>query len=151
VSAPADRLHGAFARALCDADQSPVDRAITLLTFGIQLRRHRDERSARDALATARETFQALGMVPLAQFAAQQLRASGETNRTVAFPSQLLTTHELKVARMAALGMTNREIGQRLHLSPRTIGAQLYRIFPKLGVSSRSELPSLLEAERAAA
>jgi DNA-binding NarL/FixJ family response regulator len=41
---------------------------------------------------------------------------------------------------MAAAGLTNREIGERLHLSHRTIGSHLYRIFPKLGVSSRSEL-----------
>jgi DNA-binding NarL/FixJ family response regulator len=41
---------------------------------------------------------------------------------------------------MAAAGLTNREIGERLYLSHRTIGSHLYRIFPKLGVSSRSEL-----------
>ena len=41
---------------------------------------------------------------------------------------------------MAAAGLTNREIGERLYLSHRTIGSHLYRIFPKLGITSRGEL-----------
>jgi DNA-binding NarL/FixJ family response regulator len=41
---------------------------------------------------------------------------------------------------MAAQGLTNREIGQRLFLSHRTIGSHLYKIFPKLGIASRFEL-----------
>ena len=48
------------------------------------------------------------------------------------------------IARLAAEGLSNREIGQRLYLSPRTIGSCLYRIFPKLGIRSRSELATLL-------
>jgi DNA-binding NarL/FixJ family response regulator len=45
---------------------------------------------------------------------------------------------------MAAEGLTNREIGQRLYLSHRTISSHLHRIFPKLGVTSRSELRAAL-------
>ena len=41
---------------------------------------------------------------------------------------------------MAADGMSNREIGQQLYISQRTVGAHLYRIFPKLGITSRSQL-----------
>ncbi|MDX6684457.1 MAG: hypothetical protein QOF86_585 [Baekduia sp.] len=41
---------------------------------------------------------------------------------------------------MAAVGLTNREIGHKLYLSHRTIGAHLYRIYPKLGITSRSAL-----------
>ena len=51
-----------------------------------------------------------------------------------------LTPQEVQIAEMAADGLTNREIGQRLYLSHRTVGSHLYRIFPKLGVSSRAEL-----------
>jgi DNA-binding CsgD family transcriptional regulator len=40
--------------------------------------------------------------------------------------------------------LSNREIGQRLYLSPRTVGSHLYRMFPKLGISSRSELADVL-------
>jgi DNA-binding NarL/FixJ family response regulator len=47
---------------------------------------------------------------------------------------------------MAAQGLTNREIGEKLYLSHRTIGSHLYRIFPKLGIKSRSQLRDALEA-----
>jgi DNA-binding CsgD family transcriptional regulator len=46
---------------------------------------------------------------------------------------------------MAATGMTNREIGQQLYLSPRTVGSHLYRLFPKLGVTSRNQLGDALD------
>ena len=51
-----------------------------------------------------------------------------------------MTPQALQIAQLAAAGLTNREIGERLYLSHRTIGSHLYRIFPKLGVTSRSEL-----------
>jgi len=46
---------------------------------------------------------------------------------------------------MAATGMTNREIGQQLYVSPRTVGSHLYRLFPKLGVTSRNQLADALD------
>ncbi|NUT48494.1 MAG: helix-turn-helix transcriptional regulator, partial [Saccharothrix sp.] len=55
-----------------------------------------------------------------------------------------LTPHELGIARLAAEGLTNREIGQRLFLSHRTVGTHLHRIFPKLGVTSRADLAAAL-------
>jgi len=51
-----------------------------------------------------------------------------------------LTSQELQIAEMAATGLSNREIGQKLYLSHRTVESHLYRIFPKLGVTSRSQL-----------
>jgi DNA-binding CsgD family transcriptional regulator len=57
-----------------------------------------------------------------------------------------LSPQELQIARMAAEGLTNREIGERLYLSHRTIGSHLYRIFPKLGITSRAQLRDSLEA-----
>jgi DNA-binding NarL/FixJ family response regulator len=45
---------------------------------------------------------------------------------------------------MAAEGLTNREIGQQLYLSHRTVGSHLYRLFPKLGITSRAQLGSVL-------
>ena len=57
-----------------------------------------------------------------------------------------LTPQELQIARLAAQGLSNREIGQRLYLSHRTVGSHLYRIFPKLGVTSRMQLTMMLSA-----
>ena len=51
---------------------------------------------------------------------------------------------------MAAAGLTNREIGEQLYLSHRTVGSHLYRVYPKLGVTSRAELRDALEATLAA-
>jgi DNA-binding NarL/FixJ family response regulator len=55
-----------------------------------------------------------------------------------------LTPQELQIAQLAAEGLSNREIGQRLYLSHRTISTHLYRIFPKLGITSRAELGAAL-------
>jgi DNA-binding NarL/FixJ family response regulator len=56
-----------------------------------------------------------------------------------------LTPQELQIARMAASGLSNREIGQQLYLSHRTVGAHLYRAFPKLGITSRGQLRDALD------
>ena len=55
-----------------------------------------------------------------------------------------LTAQELQIAQLAADGLSNREIGQRLYLSHRTISTHLYRVFPKLGIASRAELSAAL-------
>nr|WP_233290380.1 helix-turn-helix transcriptional regulator [Kitasatospora sp. MBT66] len=55
-----------------------------------------------------------------------------------------LTWQERRVADLAAGGLTNKEIGRRMHLSPRTVGSHLYRVFPKLGITSRAALRDAL-------
>ena len=55
-----------------------------------------------------------------------------------------MTPQEWQIAEMAASGLSNREIGQRLYLSHRTISTHLYRVFPKLGITSRGELGAAL-------
>src|SRR4051812_21010887 len=79
--------------------------------------------------------------------ARRELRASGESSRR-RDPSarDRLTAQELQIAQLAADGLTNREIGQRLYLSHRTIATHLYRSFPKLGVTARSQLGAALSA-----
>ncbi|MFE0200252.1 helix-turn-helix transcriptional regulator, partial [[Kitasatospora] papulosa] len=57
---------------------------------------------------------------------------------------QGLTAQERRIADLAACGLTNREIANRVRVSPRTVGAHLYRIFPKLGVTSRAALSEAL-------
>jgi DNA-binding CsgD family transcriptional regulator len=59
-----------------------------------------------------------------------------------------MTPQELQIAELAASGLSNREIGQRLYLSHRTVGSHLYRVFPKLGVKARSELRMALRHTR---
>jgi DNA-binding NarL/FixJ family response regulator len=55
-----------------------------------------------------------------------------------------LTPQELQIAQLAAEGLSNREIGERLYLSHRTVGSHLYRLFPKLGVTSRTQVRGAL-------
>jgi DNA-binding NarL/FixJ family response regulator len=82
-----------------------------------------------------------LGFESLAETARQELRASGEKSiRRIADARDQLTPQELQIAEMAAEGLSNREIGHKLYPSHRTAESHLYRIFPKLGVSSRAQL-----------
>jgi DNA-binding CsgD family transcriptional regulator len=59
-------------------------------------------------------------------------------------PREGLSAQEAQIAELAAQGLSNREIGQRLFVSHRTVGSHLYRIFPKLGITSRSQLAGAL-------
>ena len=94
------------------------------------------------------EPFDALGATTWSERARQELRASGESSRRREFEARVrLTPQELQIARMAAEGLTNREIGQRLYLSHRTVGSHPYRIFPKLGVTSRNQLQTVLSVQ----
>lgn len=126
----------------------PFIRARTQLAYGEWLRRQRRAADSRPHLRAARETFDALGVIPWSDRARQELRASGETSRSRNLDARdQLTPQELQIAQMAASGLTNREIGQKLYLSHRTISSHLHRIFPKLGVASRSELASTLHSD----
>jgi len=73
------------------------------------------------------------------------LRAAGEASqkRRLNVWDQL-SPQEMQIANMAAEGLSNREIAQRLYLSPRTVGSHLYRLFPKLGITSRAQLVAAL-------
>ena len=124
----------------------PFLRARAQLAHGEWLRRCRRAADARPHLRAARDVFDALGTIPWSERARQELRASGETSRRrVPEARDELTGQELQIAQLAAKGMTNREIGQMLYVSHRTISSHLYRIFPKLGISSRAELRDVLE------
>ncbi|MEV1036322.1 AAA family ATPase [Streptomyces sp. NPDC050204] len=123
------------------------ERARTELLYGEWLRRGRRKLDARGHLRTARELFDRLGAQPWARRAATELQAAGETSHpddAVDSPISRLSSQEREVVRLAATGATNREIATRLFLSPRTVGHHLYRAFPKLGISSRTELADLL-------
>lgn len=119
----------------------PCYRGRLLLNYGRWLRRQRRVAESREPLRAAREIFDALAFVALAESARQELRASGETStRRDSNATEYLTPQELQIAELAALGLSNREIGRRMYLSPRTVESHLYRIFPKLGIKSRAQL-----------
>ena len=122
-------------------------RARTLFSFGRWLRRQRRSIESRTPLREAIELFDVLGAARWSDRARQELRTTGETlgpRRPDA--RDQLTAQELQIAGLAARGLSNREIGERLFLSHRTIGSHLYRIFPKLGVTSRAQLRDALPA-----
>jgi DNA-binding NarL/FixJ family response regulator len=131
----------AFTHTRTDLAHFPFMRAQASLAYGASLRRQRRTAESRGPLREARDVFDALGAAGWAERARMELRASGETIRQRARDARgELSTQELQIALMAADGLTNRQIGERLFLSSRTIGSHLYRIFPKLGIRSRSEL-----------
>jgi DNA-binding CsgD family transcriptional regulator len=145
--APEDEAEPLFRAALAnDLGNWPGLRARMVLAYGTWLRRRRRVAESRSPLRGAAEAFGALGFVVLAERAQQELRAAGETPRRRKLdPRDELTPQELQIARMAADGLTNREIGQKLYLSHRTVGSHLYRIFPKLGVTARSQLRDAID------
>lgn len=136
-----------FERALADhaGDQWPFERAQVLLDFGEWLRRRRRITEARPTLRAAEEAFRRLGARPWADRTRSELRAAGVDTQPAA-PDALaaLTPQQQHIIRLAARGLSNREIGERLFLSPRTVGSHLYRSFPKLGVTARSQLRDLV-------
>jgi DNA-binding CsgD family transcriptional regulator len=124
-----------------DLTRWPFQRARIQLAYGQWLRRRRRVAESRGALRDARDTFDALGCAPWSEMARRELRASGErSRRRVPEARDQLTAQELQIAQLAAEGLSNREIGRRLYLSHRTISTHLYRVFPKLGITSRGEL-----------
>ena len=100
---------------------------------------------SRAPLREAAQSFEALGLLRFVERARRELRASGEARRRrVPEAWAQLTPQELQIARLAAEGLSNREIGTRLYLSHRTVGSHLYRVFPKLGITSRAQLHTAL-------
>ncbi|NEA04122.1 helix-turn-helix transcriptional regulator, partial [Streptomyces sp. SID10116] len=97
---------------------------------------------------TALAAFTRLDATPWAARATRELAAADADIKAAALAAghhPLLTAQETRIARLAAQGLTNRQIGARLSLSPRTIGAHLYRIFPKLGITTRAGIARALE------
>jgi DNA-binding CsgD family transcriptional regulator len=134
----------ASARAM-DLDRWPLARGRLSLAYGTCLRRRRRPAESRAELRAARDLFDAIGVRYLADRAQLELGASGEATRHRGIDVlDELTPQELQIARLAAEGLSNREIGTRLYLSHRTVGSHLYRVFPKLGITSRAQLHSVL-------
>jgi DNA-binding CsgD family transcriptional regulator len=128
------------------AHRWPFHVARTKLAFGAWLRRQQRVTESRTPLRETAQSFDALGLIRFAEQARRELRASGEAprhRRSDAWAQ--LTPQEMQIARLAIEGLSNREIGERLYLSHRTVGSHLYRLFPKLGITSRIQLRDALE------
>ncbi|MFF7990483.1 ATP-binding protein [Kitasatospora xanthocidica] len=126
----------------------PFEQARTALLYGEWLRRTRRRTDARPHLRAALETFDRLAAHPWAARARTELSATGTPAPTPSGAAQSpltsLTPQELQIARLAARGLTNRDIAAQLFLSPRTVAHHLYKAYPKLDITSRTELPTTL-------
>jgi DNA-binding CsgD family transcriptional regulator len=147
LTAPDDLAGALFDDALADpgALHWPFDLARMHLLYGERLRRSREITRSRHHLQTALTDFELLGASAWAERAAAELAATAPTRqRRETGHQDPLTAQELQVAELAAAGLSNKLIGARLHMSHRTVSAHLYRIFPKLGISSRAALRDAL-------
>ncbi|MFI9157165.1 helix-turn-helix transcriptional regulator [Kitasatospora aureofaciens] len=123
----------------------PFEHARTALLYGEWLRRTRRRTDARPHLTAALETFDRLAAHPWSTRARTELSATGTpAPQAPLTPLNSLTPQELQIARLAAQGLTNRDIAAQLFLSPRTVAHHLYKAYPKLGITSRTALPTVL-------
>jgi DNA-binding CsgD family transcriptional regulator len=133
-----------LALSLHSGSRRTYDQARTELAYGEWLRRSQRRVDARPHLRQALEVFRDMRVDTLADRAAQELRASGETARK-RDPSTLvnLTPMELKVAQLVRSGLSNKDVAAQIWVSPRTVAFHLRNVFTKTGVTSRGELAQL--------
>jgi DNA-binding CsgD family transcriptional regulator len=126
----------------CDGLELRIEVARTFLVAGAVERRRRSKHRAADHLRQALELFDHVGARLWAQ------RARAELDRVGLRPSSSteLTVSEIRVAQLTASGLTNREVAAQLFISPKTVEANLARIYRKLNIRSRAELGAWLES-----
>ncbi|GGF32831.1 helix-turn-helix transcriptional regulator [Subtercola lobariae] len=121
--------------------QWPFDEGRVRMSFGEWLQSHGQHEAGRAQLMSARTIFSRLGAEPWRQRAENALSAvTAGSPASTSDALSSLTAQERRIAMLAAEGRTNKEIADLLYLSPRTVSSHLYKIFPKLGVTSRSAL-----------
>lgn len=138
-----------FERALTLHDQTPdlFEAARTRLAYGAWLRRSRRRVDARPVLHAALETFERLGAQPWADSAAAELEATGQTvMRRGSGVLGGLTPQERQIAVLLAAGQTTREAAVGLFLSPKTVEYHLRHVYLKLGIHSREDLATAIDA-----
>jgi ATP/maltotriose-dependent transcriptional regulator MalT len=135
-----DQLHGLAL---------PFERGLLELAYGQMLRRRGHRRAATLQLETAQERFTALGARPFVERCAMELAGSGlaPTKRTNIDPARL-TPQELAVAKLAATGMSNRDIASEMAISAKTVQFHVSNVYAKLGVRSRVQLAHRLGRAR---
>jgi DNA-binding CsgD family transcriptional regulator len=135
----AERQFGEGLRIL-DELGMPIYRAEALVRYGAYLRRSGRPREARKPLAEALAIAEETGAGRVARLARAELSASGGRRRRRDDDRATLTAQEQRVAELAAGGLSNAQIAAALHLSPKTIGNYLERIYAKLDIHSRRDL-----------
>jgi DNA-binding CsgD family transcriptional regulator/tetratricopeptide (TPR) repeat protein len=138
-----------FGPALADSagDQWPFERAQLRLDHAEWLRRRRRINDAKPLLTEALGTFRRLRARSWVQRAEAELRACGVAVADAPAERDALwelTPQQRQIVRLASDGLTNRQIGDRLFLSPRTVSSHLYRSYPKLGVAGRNQLRDVI-------
>jgi DNA-binding CsgD family transcriptional regulator len=128
-------------------DRSPalLERARSLAELGAALRRDGQRAAAREPLGRALELAARCGARPLADRARDELRATGaRPRRPWRTGVDALTPSELRVARLAADGRSNREIAAELYVTLKAIEGHLAHAYAKLGIQGRDQLPPAL-------
>jgi DNA-binding CsgD family transcriptional regulator len=119
----------------------PFERALVELAYGQALRRGGQRRAAAVQLQAARDRFAALRAAPFLELCERELRGCGlAPARRSDFDPGKLTAQEQAVARLVAIGMSNRQVAAELFVSVKTVQFHLTHIYAKLGVGSRAEL-----------
>jgi len=135
------------AEAVAVLERSParLEHARALADLGAALRRAGRRSEAREPLRAALELAQSCGATALAETARTELVASGAKPRRLALSgTESLTPSERRVASLAAEGMSNRDIAQRLFVTPKTVEVHLSSAYRKLGIGSRTQLAAAL-------
>jgi DNA-binding CsgD family transcriptional regulator/tetratricopeptide (TPR) repeat protein len=145
--APSGAAEGFYLEAIERLSRSRmrIELARAHLLYGEWLRREHRRLDARSQLASAHDMFTEMGADAFADRARRELVAAGVTVRKRVFGAREdFTSQEAQVARLAAEGHTNPEIGAELFLSPRTVEWHLGKVFAKLGIESRKEISGAL-------
>ncbi|GAA1314302.1 LuxR C-terminal-related transcriptional regulator [Pseudonocardia xinjiangensis] len=128
------------------AGRWPVLLALARLHYGTWLRRQRRPGDARSQLSEALAAFTGLGAEPFAQSARVELRASGgdpdDTGKLTR--GAVLSAQQHQIALLAAQGLRNREVADRLQLSPRTVSTHLHNVYLRLGINQRHQLRRMI-------
>jgi DNA-binding CsgD family transcriptional regulator len=152
VERPPDNDRLAASVAVLRGSGAQLELARSLVELGSALRRSRHRADAREPLREGLELAVGCGADALATRAHDESIAAGARPRRDPIESRsTLTASELRVARLAAEGMTNKEAAQALFLTAKTIEVHLTRVYRKLGIQSRSQLRRALPQEAVAA
>jgi DNA-binding NarL/FixJ family response regulator len=146
VSDPGETLpHLEDAAAVLEGGTARLEQAKALTALGRALRVDRRPTEAREPLQRAVELAEACGSARVREIARAELAASGAKPRRTAISGVAsLTPSEERVARLAAEGMTNREVAQELFVTPKTVEVHLSNAYRKLEIRSRRQLAGAL-------